>query len=275
MAPRKKNTKQRKDTTKMVKLAAFLQDFDSEVKIRMEQMKEQLNHLLKDVDNSYNMALLKLPKVVRQMNWLEHCKSEKPKTPEVDSAKGQEEAAAVGAIVAEDHEAVLKTIKKTLSKKKEGAKSSLEDEKTPGKTRKGRATKKPSATSKRAKALRISNQSTAIRRSSRKPLVTPAKSILDASLMGPTPLITPRFDPRLPKTPAVRVPRHNERIFSISMNGSPIATRSQDIVISVPVGNGESIQLLADQMDLVDRSLLDETALRNLRLLQNRLTTFL
>lgn len=36
-------------------------------------MKEKLNQLLKDVDNSYNMALIKLPMTVRKMVWLEHC----------------------------------------------------------------------------------------------------------------------------------------------------------------------------------------------------------
>lgn len=34
-------------------------------------MKEKLKQLLKDVDNGYDMALLKLPKAVRQMSWLE------------------------------------------------------------------------------------------------------------------------------------------------------------------------------------------------------------
>ncbi len=49
---------------------------------------------------------------------------------------------------------------------------------------------------------------------------------------------------RLPKTPAVRVPRHKERVYSISVNGSPIAAGNEDIVINVPIGNGEvSVQL--------------------------------
>lgn len=94
---------------------------------------------------------------------------------------------------------------------------------------------------------------------------------MDSSLMmGATPLITPRFDPRfltplllilinthfiislptteavhqtsrfrLPKTPAVRVPRHKERVYSISVNGSPIAGGNEDIIINIPSGNGE------------------------------------
>lgn len=44
---------------------------------------------------------------------------------------------------------------------------------------------------------------------------------------------------RLPKTPAVRVPRHKERVYSISVNGSPIAAGNDDIVINIPSSNGE------------------------------------
>uniref|UniRef100_A0A3Q1FSF7 Cell division cycle associated 8 n=1 Tax=Acanthochromis polyacanthus TaxID=80966 RepID=A0A3Q1FSF7_9TELE len=205
MAPRKRTTKQRKNNPKSAKLEAFLEDFDLEVKTRVGQLKEKINQLLKDVDNSYNMALIKLPKAVRQTSWLEHCS-------ELIRTKQKEEAAMVESVVAEDHAVLLKTVKS---------------------------------------------------RSNRKPLVTPARSVLDSSvMMGTTPLITPRFDPRLPKTPAVRVPRHKERVYSISVNGSPIAAGDDDIVINVPVGNGESIQLLASHMDSVDLSLLDETALR-------------
>ncbi|XP_034401763.1 borealin [Cyclopterus lumpus] len=273
MAPRKRTTKQRKNNPRTAKLEAFLEDFDSEVKTRVGQMKEKINQLLKDVDNSYNMALIKLPKAVRQTNWLEYFMSDKPKSPEVDNIRREEEAAVVESVVAEDHAVLLKSVKKT-SKKKGGAKSSSGDEITPSTTRKGKATRKPPTTSKRAKALAASKLNTSIRRSSRKMFVTPARSMLDSSLMmGPTPLITPRFDPRLPRTPAVRIPRHKERVYSISVNGSPIAAGSEDIVINVPIGNGESVQLMASQMDSVDLSLLDESALRSIRLLQNRLTT--
>ncbi|TDH03902.1 hypothetical protein EPR50_G00146810 [Perca flavescens] len=244
MAPRKRTTKQRKNNPKTAKLEAFLEDFDSEVKTRVGQLKEKLNQLLKNVDNSYNMAQIKLPKAVRQMVWLEHFRAEKPKSPEVDNTKREEEAAIVDSVVAEDHAVLLKSVKKT-SKKKGAANCSSEDEKTPATTRKGKATRKPPTTSKRAKALTISKQNNSIRRSTRKPLVTPARSMLDSSfMMGPTPLITPR-----------------------------LTQGNEDIVINVPIGNGESIQLLASQLDSVDLSLLDETALTSIRLLQNRLTT--
>lgn len=50
---------------------------------------------------------------------------------------------------------------------------------------------------------------------------------------------------RLPKTPAVRNPRHKERVYSISVNGSPIAAGNEDIIINVPIGNGEVSAQLA------------------------------
>ncbi|KAM6958748.1 borealin [Aplochiton taeniatus] len=270
MAPRKRTTKQRKNNPKMNKLEAFLEDFDSEVKTTVERLKEKRNKLLKDADTSYNMALIKLPKAVRQMNWLEQSMSEKPKSPPVEDAKKEEDAAKVESVLAEVHTFAPKSAKKSLKKQRGTRTTSSEDEENtvPNTVKNGKATRKPASTSRRAKALSVSKQGTAVRKSSKKPLLTPARNMLDSSLMGPTPLITPRFDSRLPKTPLVRIPRHKERVYSISVNGSPIAAGSNDIVINVPSGNGECIQLLASQMDSVDLSLLNETALKSIRQLQ-------
>ncbi|KAJ0003641.1 hypothetical protein NQD34_008739 [Periophthalmus magnuspinnatus] len=266
MAPRKRTTKQPKSNPKTAKLEAFLDDFDSEVKTRVVQLKEKLSQLLKDVDNGYNMAIIKLPKAVRQLNWIEHCSQFKHKRYKHKRySQREEQAAIVESVVAEDHAVLLQTVKKISSNLMFFFFLFFIQT---------RATKKPPTTSKRAKALSVNKQNSTIRRSNRKPLVTPARTMMDSSIMmGPTPLVTPRFDPRLPKTPAVRVPRHKERVYSISVNGSPIAGGNDDVVISVPIGNGESIQLLASQMDSVDLSLLDETALRSIQQLQNRLTS--
>ncbi|XP_064836581.1 borealin isoform X2 [Oncorhynchus masou masou] len=261
----KKTTKQRKNP-KLDKLEAFLEDFDSEVKTIVERLKERTNSLLKDADNFFNMAVIKLPKAVRQMNWLEHCGSEKPKSP-VEDGKKLEEAAQVESIMAEVHTILPKTAKKATSKSGDVRTSSEDEENTiMARGKKGKSTRKP--LSKRAKALSVSKQNTSIKKTSRKPLVTPTRNMLDSSLMGPNPPITPCFDPWLPKTPATRIPRHKERVYSISVNGSPISEGSNDIVINVPVGNGESIQLLASQMDTVDLGQLDETAITSIRLLQ-------
>ncbi|XP_066530419.1 borealin [Hoplias malabaricus] len=268
MAPRKRTTNAKtKKNVKMPKLEAFLMDFDDEVRTIVKRLQDKTNNLLKDADNLYNMALIKLPVAVRQMNWIQYCGSEKPQTP-VDESKQKEVAAQVELAIAQDHTIPPKSAKKAA---KTSANSEDEENLVPKSTRKGRAKKAPS-TSKKAKALSVNKQNSTIRKSNRKPSATPARNFLDSSMMGPTPLITPRFDSRLPKTPAVRIPRHREKVYSISVNGSPIAGCSEDIVINIPLGNGECIQLLANEMDSVDLGALDDKAVRSIRQLQTRLT---
>ncbi|KAL4629429.1 hypothetical protein GN956_G16935 [Arapaima gigas] len=275
MAPRKGTTSRtRKNNPKMAKLEAFLDDFDSEVKAIVERMKERTNSLLKDADNFYNMALIKLPKAVRQMNWLEYCGPEK--TAPEDDAKKEEAAAKVDIVLAEDHTIPPKSVKKALRKRGKAAASSEDIENVAldqSTVKKGRSTRKAPSTSKKAKAHSVNKLNTSVRKSNRKPLVTPARNILECSMMGPTPIFTPRFDSRLPKTPAVRVPRHKEKVYSISVNGSPLAGGSDDIIINIPMGNGECLQLLSSQMDTVDLNQLDDSALKSIRVLQNRLTS--
>uniref|UniRef100_A0A9J8BHZ3 Cell division cycle associated 8 n=1 Tax=Cyprinus carpio carpio TaxID=630221 RepID=A0A9J8BHZ3_CYPCA len=298
MAPRKRtqNAKNKKNA-KTPKLEAFLLDFDDEVHTIVERLKEKTNNLLKDADNLYKTALIKLPMAVRKINWIEYCNIEKPKSP-VDDSKVREEAAQVELAIAENH-----VIPKFAAKEAKNDTNSEDENMAPLKStvKKKKASKKAPSTSKKARALSISKQGNTIQRSTRKPLITPARSLLESSVIGTTPLITPRFDPRipfqyikinlalhsphlcnlntifasprLPKTPALRLARHREKVFSMSVNGSPIAGGGEDIVISVPIGNGECIQLLASEMDSVDLSQLDEKALRSIRNLQNRLTT--
>ncbi|KAJ8273048.1 hypothetical protein GJAV_G00096800 [Gymnothorax javanicus] len=279
MAPRKRTTnKSRKNGPKMAKLEAFLDDFDSEVKTILERLKEKTNSLLKEADNFYNMALIKLPKAVRQMTWIEFCESEKEKekdkSPE-EHAKKEEVAAQVDSVMAEVHTIAPKSAKKAASKKTAAVAASEDEENVPlnpATAKRGKRTKKAPSTTKRAKAVSTNKLNTSVRKSNRKPLVTPARN-LDSSVIGPTPLITPRFDSRLPKTPAVRVPRHKERVFSISVNGSPIAGGTNDIILNIPAGNGECLQLLASEMDSVDLNQLDETTMQSIRQLQSRLAS--
>ncbi|KAJ3609147.1 hypothetical protein NHX12_023671 [Muraenolepis orangiensis] len=263
MAPAKRKTKPAKSDPRQAKLDAILQDFDAEVKSRVLQLKEEQRQLLKDLDNSYTMALIKLPMAVRQMNFLLYFASKKSTSDDENTAPQN-------------------TAKKAKSKRPPVAsKKTRAQSVSKGNAATRMSTRKPLITPARNmldSSLMIGATPLVTPRfdprSTRKPLITPARNMLDSSLMiGATPLVTPRFDPRLPKTPGVRVPRHRERVYSISVNGSPIDSSAKDIVINVPVGNGESIQLLASQMDSVDLSSLDETALQSIRNLQSRLTT--
>ncbi|CAL8294932.1 unnamed protein product [Boreogadus saida] len=270
MAPQRKKTKPAITNQRRAQIHAFLEDFDAEVKSRVLLMKEQQMQLLTEIDHRYNMAIIQLPKAVRQMNWLLYFNPEKPQSPEVDDSK-RGEVPELENVLVENHSAAPKTLQKSSKKPK----FSPEDENTaPQTTTKKGKSKRPPVTSKKTRVQSILGVAASTRKSTRKPLITPARSMLDYSTMtGSTPLITPRFDPRLPETPGVRVPRHKERIYSISVNGSPVQSSNQDIVINVPIGNGESIQLLASQMNSVDLSSLDATALQGMRDLQTQLAT--
>ncbi|POI22455.1 hypothetical protein CIB84_013798, partial [Bambusicola thoracicus] len=62
-----------------------------------------------------------------------------------------------------------------------------------------------------------------------------------------------RVSKRVFKTPGLRTPAVNERVYTISANGSPLAD-GNDVFITVPVGGGESIRLTAS--DLTKKNLL-------------------
>uniref|UniRef100_A0A8D0GEP3 Borealin n=1 Tax=Sphenodon punctatus TaxID=8508 RepID=A0A8D0GEP3_SPHPU len=66
MAPSRKTSK---NNTKNKKLAAFLKDFDREVKTRTDQIKREGLNLEKEIDNMYNLEILRIPLALREMNW--------------------------------------------------------------------------------------------------------------------------------------------------------------------------------------------------------------
>ncbi|NXE13194.1 BORE1 protein, partial [Lophotis ruficrista] len=117
------------------------------------------------------------------------------------------------------------------------------------------STKKvPVSRSRRPPSARVKRMS---KRSSKNNFITPATGrTLDLCARGGTSMVTPRFDSRFVfffKTPGLRTPALNERVYTISANGSPLAD-SNDVFITVPVGGGESIRLTAN--DLTKKNLL-------------------
>ncbi|NXW90451.1 BORE1 protein, partial [Alopecoenas beccarii] len=116
------------------------------------------------------------------------------------------------------------------------------------------STKKvPASRSRRAPSARVKRISN---RSSKSNFITPATGkTIDLCARGGTSMITPRFDSRFVvfKMPGLRTPAVNERVYTISANGSPLAD-STDICIKVPVGGGQSICLTAN--DLTKKNLL-------------------
>ncbi|NWS77395.1 BORE1 protein, partial [Crotophaga sulcirostris] len=119
------------------------------------------------------------------------------------------------------------------------------------KTGKGRvSTKKaPVSRSRRPPSARVKRTS---KRSSKNNFITPATGRIGSFCAREgTSMVTPRFDSRF--TPGLRTPAINERVYTISANGSPLAN-SNNVFITVPVGAGESICLTAN--DLTKKNLL-------------------
>ena len=148
-------------------------------------------------------------------------------------------------------------------------------------------TGKKKAASKKSKKSSILAQgptSTAVRRSTRKRAApswiseTPlASSTLTAAALGcttataktsrvrrnvlnpaPTPIpsmITPKFDPTTPLTKTVTRTRRDEEKFLVSINGSPVyvgsrAKAKNDNLIPVPIGNGQTLVIPADNPEV-------------------------
>ncbi|XP_009994999.1 PREDICTED: borealin [Chaetura pelagica] len=120
-------------------------------------------------------------------------------------------------------------------------------------TAKGKASsrKVPVSRSRPPPSARVKRLS---KRSSRSKFITPATGrFVDFCAPGGTSMVTPKFDSSVFKTPGLRTPKVNERVYTISANGSPLAD-SSDAFITLPVGGGESIRLTAS--DLTKNNLL-------------------
>ncbi|NXC37982.1 BORE1 protein, partial [Penelope pileata] len=121
---------------------------------------------------------------------------------------------------------------------------------TTGKVR-APAKKAPVSKSRGAPSARVKRMS---KRSSKSNFITPATGRnVDLCARGGTSIVTPKFDSSVFKTPGLRTPAVNERVYTISANGSPLA-EGNDVFITVPVGGGESIRLTAS--DLTVKNLL-------------------
>ncbi|XP_021237595.1 borealin isoform X2 [Numida meleagris] len=257
------------------KLSAFLKDFDREVRSRVEQLRTNGERLVKEMENLYDVELLRLPVALREMNWLEFFAkggSQKALEQAVTADLGITE---INKLTAEFIQTPLKIVRKEKSKqgieaieeaaevpllppaKKAKHDSQLLPEQAVASTnpRNGKvrtSTKKaPASRSRRAPSARVKRMS---KRSSKSSFITPATGRnLDLCARGGASTVTPRFDSRVFKTPGLRTPAVNERVYTISANGSPLAD-GNDVFITVPVGGGESIRLTAS--DLTKKNLL-------------------
>ncbi|KAM6411510.1 borealin-like [Pluvialis apricaria] len=255
------------------KLTAFLKDFDREVQRRIEQIRVDGERLIKEVEHLYDMEILRLPPEIREMNWVEFfAKGGRTKVLE-EAATAALEMAEINKLTAQVIQTPLKIRKVEnsepdveaieegeppllpLATKNHNSQClpELEAENINPRTGKVKASTKkvPVSRSRRAPSARVKRMS---KRSSKTNFTTPATGrIVDLCAPGGTSVVTTKFDSRIFKTPGLRIPAVNERVYTISANGSPLAD-SNDIFITVPVGGGESIRLTAS--DLTKKNLL-------------------
>ncbi|CAK7306248.1 CDCA8 [Vulpes lagopus] len=247
------------------KLASFLQDFDREVQIRSKQIQSDTQNLLKEMDNLYNIEILRLPKALREMNWLDYFALGGNKQALEEAATADLDITEINKLTAEAIQTPLKSAKtRKIIKVDEMI---VEEEEENKKNLRTSRVKRCPPSKKRAPSVQGKGRR---KRSSHYSTVTPAVSRLELSLVKPTPGLTPRFDSRVFKTPGLRTPAARERIYNISVNGSPLAD-SREIFLTVPVGGGESMRLLASDLQRMDIAQLDPEALGNIKKLSSRL----
>lgn len=270
MAPGKKRTNrgQKTRTMKNEKLASFIKDFDSQVKTIVEELKANVVSTLKEVDSLYNIELIKLPLAVREMCWLD-----------VFAKGGSLKALEAAAMVNADMEQVTSNVSQTPFKparkaKKAKANSSEELMENISVTSVLKQRTNSKVSTKKlgtARKARISAASTTAKRTSKRTRATPSNGRLaDSSMMGYTPMITPKIDTRVFKTPALRTPAIQEPVYTFSANGSPLAGMN-DLFINLPTENGKNIRLTAEDMDALNLRNLDHKAFENIKLLSSRL----
>ncbi|XP_040277845.1 borealin [Bufo bufo] len=269
MAPKKRtNRGQKTRTMKNEKLASFIKDFDSQVKTIVEELKANVVSNLKEVDSLYNIEIIKLPVAIREMRWIDFFAKG-------GSLKALEAAAMVNADIEKVTSSVSQTPFKPAKKARKVKANSIEDlvenisvtsvlrQRTNNKT----STKKLGT----ARKARISAASTTAKRTSKRTRATPSNSrFADSSMVGYTPMITPKIDTRVFKTPALRTPAMREPVYTFSANGSPLAGMD-DLFINLPTDNGKNIRLTANDMDGIDLRNLDRKAFENIKLLSSRL----
>ncbi|XP_060119863.1 borealin [Heteronotia binoei] len=256
-------------------------------------MLSECESLLKEIDNIYNLELLRLPAALHEMNWVTYVlgggekalekaamvdldileitkrATEAIQTPVKTVRKGKKVKQAIETIEEEAGQPILPKGKRS----RPGNDAAGAPEASVQKLGKAKTSTRKAPGSKRsrpptARSTRLS------RRSSKVQFVTPSVSQTahSAAHKGATPLLTPKFDSSVFKTPGLRAPTAQERVFSISVNGSPLAA-TKDVFITVPAEGGESICLKASELSRQDLLRLNPDTLGSVKKLSVQLAS--
>ncbi|XP_039593366.1 borealin [Polypterus senegalus] len=262
-----KSTRGRKNAEKERKMAAFLKDYDSEVESILEALKVKRDNLHKEVENTYNLAIIKLPLSVRQMKWIDYFAAG-------GQSKAFEAVAKAEANIGEDIDfiAELKIQQKSALKaacKKHSEMVSEEENVPPNSILKKvkPSTKKPPTSKKKDLSVK---QSSGIRKSNRKPLTTPARATQDDSIMGLTTFGTTQLERRFMTSTVNNTKGRRKKAGNVTINESSVL--ENEVFINIPMKNGESIHISANEMHTFDPAQLDPQTLGTLKMLLEWLT---
>ncbi|KAM3837530.1 borealin isoform 1-T1 [Vipera latastei] len=290
MAPGKKRATARgapKTSARDKRIDAFLKDFDREVKARVARVRAEGESLKKEVEDMFNMELLRLPVVVREMNWLDFYALgddeqalEKMASNEVDIAEINELASRavqtpfrVAKKAKQDIETIDEEMETSLlpAVKKSRQEDQADLDVAHQKAGKAQTSSKGPPNSKRTRPPSTRSKHFSKSRLTKVNPVTPAGQGNPAK--AATPLLTPagKFDSSVFKTPGLRAPAAHERVFSISANGSPLADRSE-VFLTVPLGGGENMRIRASELSEKDLRGLNAQALGSVKKLSSQLS---
>ncbi|XP_071085384.1 borealin-like isoform X1 [Haliotis cracherodii] len=214
------------------KLEVFLQDYDAKVETALKIMEDKINQLTKSVIVRLKGEIIQLPQKVREMTMDDFIASGGTVQCALEylEMKSQEQdTGGFGRACPMSSQLV-----RTISQKRPNLLSETIMEEqgaspTPAQNRRKKATGR--TTVKKSKHLQESSvyrPSAVMNSSLRSKYRTPSQRSMAASGWE-TPLITPKFDPKLPYTPAgVRDPRPGERLLSIT--GSPVSNPADPAV---------------------------------------------
>ncbi|XP_015270510.1 PREDICTED: borealin isoform X2 [Gekko japonicus] len=261
MAPsRRKNTRStNKNVLKNKKLEAFLKEFDREVQARKERILMECDSFLKEIDNMYSMEFLRLPAALQEMNWLEYMLGGGEKALE-KAAMVDLDLLEVTKRATEALQAPVKTVWK--AKKAKQAIETIEEEDgqpvLPVGKRSRQESDPPRASESSVQKLGKAK--------------TTAKKARRSKRGRPPPARSTRLSRSVFKTPGLRAPAAQERVFSISVNGSPLAA-TDDVFITVPGGGGETICLRAGKLSRRDLMRLNPDTLGSVKKLSAQLAS--
>ncbi|KAK3697928.1 hypothetical protein QZH41_013004, partial [Actinostola sp. cb2023] len=265
-----------------------------EVRSRVEEMKSQVKTIISSITAAYHMELMKIPPHVRKMKLsdffdlggrIDATVLEGASKAVTDMANAVfQNAPSNNRVPLEDKtNATMLTPAQSNRKKQRGQKPEVTEPISTGRSLRSTRKRKNVASSPSCKSKTKQQKTengmpppaTMGRRSTRKnasrinnQFITPACQMRS---FPQTPFVTPKFDPSLPVTPALlRDPKAGERIMS--MSGSPLAnvtTPSHTAQVSVPMGDGKSLQFTSDcHLSPSQVPRLNEQARKNLELLQ-------